>query len=611
MEKETEPARDIKSQLRSLPRQTGVYLLKDSGGVVIYVGKALDIRSRVSSHFNPRGKQPRGLAMMGSVHHIEYMLTDSEVEALILENNLINRHQPRYNIMLKDDKSFPWVKVTVKDDYPSVTVTRGLVDDGSRYFGPYINVDAINRTMKYLRRLFPVRKCRIKIGGREKKKIKPCLDYHIRRCFAPCVETVDRNAYNSAVASICLFLDGKQDALIAKLRSDMSMASGREEYERAAELRDIVRSLEKTVGSRQKVYSPNLKSYDVIACASENGMACVQVFFMRRGKLLGQEHHLLKNDGESDARSIIGAFVKQFYDSNREIPGEIHLQANIEDRKTVEKWLSQKSGVPVVLRVPRRKDIIKMAERNALFHLRQGIPEDGRKTLEGQARMRELKEILCLEKMPARIEAFDISLGGNRDAVGSMVTFENGLPKKNGYRRFKIKTVAGQDDFAMLREVALRRYKRVIAENAELPDLILVDGGKGQLSAVLEGARVAGAGNVPVVSLAKQFEEIYVPGKDMLLSLPRDSKALKLLQYARDEAHRFAVGYHRKLRGRTMRKSGLSEIPGIGVKRTKAMLVHFGSLDKIKKATVEDLSEVQGMTRTSAEAVVRWARKNT
>lgn len=580
---------------------TGVYLLRDDGGTIIYVGKAVNIRSRVRSHFNPSGKGRKATAMLEKARAVEYILTENEIEALILENTLINKHQPRYNIIFKDDKSRPWIKVTMKENYPSVSITRELEEDGSKYYGPYVDVDATRDTVKFIRRYFPVRSCGRKIPG--EVKVRPCLDYQIKRCMAPCAFEIDRDAYRSIVRNLCLFLEGKQGELVNNLRREMLEASERQNYERAAELRDIIRRLERTIGNRQNVAAPSCRDYDVVVCLKECARACVQLFFIRSGKLIGEEHFINEATGAASPGGIIAAFIKQFYGTRLGIPPELHIQTAFEDMDAITKLLSEKTGSKVTVKVPKRKDIIRMAVRNAESHLKpKNLGE-----MEFSA-LKSLRKELHLPRLPVLIEAMDISTGGGSESVGVVVTFENGKPFKNGYRRFRIKHVEGQDDLAMLREVAMRRYRRLMDERKSLPDLVIVDGGKGQLESVLDGMNSVAANNVPVVSIAKKFEQIYMPDNGEPLKLPRRSEALKLIQRARDEAHRFAIGYHRKLRGKRMKETALMEIRGIGRARANRLLLRFGSVDGVKSASAQEIATVKGFNKKIAENIVKWAK---
>jgi excinuclease ABC subunit C len=610
----------LKDKLQTLPTKPGVYLMKDEQGEVIYVGKAINLRNRVRSYFHASAEHsPKLHRMIDAIADFDFIVTDSEIEALILECNLIKEHRPKYNVRLKDDKRYPYIKITWQEDYPRIIVTRRMERDGARYFGPFTAVWAVNQTLEMLRRLFPYLTCRREITGQDQRA---CLYYHIGRCAGPCIGAISKEEYRALINRICLFLEGKAEEIVADLQTQMTSAAEALDFERAAALRDQIRAVERVV-ERQKIVLAVGKDQDVIAVAREEGDACVQVFFIRQGKLIGREYFVLAGTAEEDEAHIVASFVKQFYDEAAYVPPKILLPTEIEEARIIEAWLREKRGSKVKLHVPKRgwqRELVQMAAENAaetLASLRaQWLVDEGR-SVEALA---QLQEYLGLEEAPTRIECYDISDIQGQAATGSMVVFVKGVPRKSDYRRFRIRTVEGADDYAMMQEVLRRRFKRAIegtsklkaqrpkGEGADvwtvLPDLIIIDGGKGQLNAALEVLEEYGLkGEVPAVGLAKKREEIFLPGRSEPLVLPRDSQGLYLLQRIRDEAHRFAIGYHRKLRAKKSLASMLEEIPGIGPKRRQALLQHFGSIEAIRQASVEELAAVKGMTRKAAKSI--------
>jgi len=610
----------LKDKLQTVPTRPGVYLMKDRQGEVIYVGKAINLRNRVRSYFHASAEHsPKLRRMVDKITDLDFIVTDSEIEALILECNLIKEHRPRYNVRLKDDKRYPYIKITWQEDYPRIYVTRRMERGGARYFGPFTAVWAVHQTLDMLRRLFPYLTCKREITGQDKRA---CLYYHIARCAGPCIGAVSKEEYRALIKRICLFLEGKAEEIVADLQAQMTSAAEDLDFEQAAGLRNQIKAVER-VTERQKIVLAVGKDQDVIALAREDGDACVQVFFIRQGKLIGREYFVLDGTAEEDSAQIVASFVKQFYDEAAYVPPEILLPTEIEEARIIEAWLRDKRGSKVRLHVPqrgRKRELVQMAAENAvetLASLRaQWLVDEGR-SVEALA---QLQEHLGLEEAPTRIEGYDISNIQGQAATGSMVVFVKGLPRKSDYRRFRIRTVEGADDYAMMKEVLRRRFKRAIERGANeegkpgevkganvwtiLPDLMMVDGGKGQLNAALEVLEEYGLKRqVPAVGLAKEREEIFLPGRSEPLVLPRDSQGLYLLQRIRDEAHRFAIGYHRKLRARKSLASILEEIPGIGPRRRQALLKHFGSIEAIRQASVEELAAAKGMTRKAAEMV--------
>ena len=589
----------VAEKLKLLPDSPGVYIMKDARGKIIYVGKAIVLKNRVRQYFQSGKHQaPKVRAMVAKIADFETILTHSEVEALILECNLIKKHRPRYNISLKDDKSYPYLKVTLADEYPRVVVTRRVTKDGSRYFGPYTSAGAMHESVKLLKRLFPLRTCK------NMKVERPCLEYHIKRCLAPCCEPVDKEEYGAMIREVCLFLEGRTEQVEKELSRRMTEAAEDYDFERAARLRDQIAAVRK-VAEKQNIVTGS-GDQDAIGMARSGVGAVVMVFLIRAGKMVGREHFLLSGSEEETDEALLTAFLKQYYHRAAFVPREILLPFPIEETELLEGWLAERKGAKVALAVPQRgtkHDIVQMATGNAEKFLSD--EETRRSLLDEQTlgAVEELGRYLGLKHPPRRMECFDISHNQGQETVASMVVFEDGAPKKSDYRRFKIRSTEGKpDDFLSMREVTTRRYVGLPEE--ELPDLIIIDGGKGQLSSALEIIRhAAGHKDVPVVGLAKQFELVFTEGNPDPVELPRRSQALYLIQRIRDEAHRFAITFHRKLRGKRNLVSVLDHIVGIGPKRRQSLRIHFGSLEKIKEASVEELAAAPGMNRTSAEAV--------
>jgi excinuclease ABC subunit C len=610
----------VQDTLDALPTKPGVYLMKDGAGNIVYVGKAINLRNRVRSYFHASANQTAKVRrLVRQIADIEFIVTGSELEALILENNLIKEHQPHYNVRLKDDKRYPYIKVTLQDDYPRILVVRRIKRDGARYFGPYTSSKAVRRTMDLLRSMFPYLTCKREITGED---TRPCLYYHIKRCAGPCIGAVSKKEYRELVDQVIKFLEGKHDEILDELRDQMGEAAERLSYERAARLRDQIQAVEQVI-QRQKVVSAALKDQDVIAFARNNGEACVQVFFIRRGKLLGREYFILTGTEDEDLEDITTSFVKQFYDEAAYVPPEILLQNQVDEAQIISSWLRNKRGTKVSLQVPRRghkRELVEMAAENAaetLRHLRAQWEMEKNRYVTA---LSELQVHLKLNKPPTRMECYDISNIQGRLATGSMVVFVQGVPRKSAYRRFRIRTIEGADDYAMMREVLRRRFKRAttvlekdVAPSAPgsssekpswriLPDLLIVDGGKGQLNVAIEVLREFRLEHkVPAIGLAKQEEQVFIEGQSDPVTLPKDSQGLYLLQRIRDEAHRFAVSYHRRLRRRNTLVSQLEAVPGIGPKRRQALLKRFGSIDAIKGAPVQELTQVSGITSQIAE----------
>ncbi|MDD5468726.1 MAG: excinuclease ABC subunit UvrC [Anaerolineales bacterium] len=609
----------ITALLDALPQKPGCYLMKDTTGKVIYVGKAINLRNRVRSYFHAAAQQDRKThQLVSKIVGIEWIVVDSELEALILEMNLIKKHRPRYNVRLKDDKRYPYIKVHWADPFPKVTVTRQMVQDGSRYFGPYTSVWAVHQTLDVLRRIFPYLTCDRTITGQDERA---CLYYDIKLCAGPCIGAISQEGYRQMIDDLSKFLHGRTEPIVSRLQAEMEKASAELRFERAAAIRDQLRAIESVV-ERQKVISSEYIDSDVIAMARSDGDACMQVFFIRGGKLIGREYFMVEGAEDIPDASVMSAFLKQFYDQTPRIPEQVLLPQEIEEAQIIRQWLRQKSGgQKVEILVPhqgQQQELVRMAAENAaetLTVLQAQWEADRHRQTQALA---ELQQSLALEIPPTRIECYDISNTQGTAAVGSMVVFEQGVPKKKLYRHFNIRNVSGPDDFASMEEVLRRRFNRWKAAQelaeapgkkpdeafARLPDLLIVDGGRGQLGravAVLEAFQLND--QIAVAGLAKQHEELFVPERSASILLPRQSQGLYLLQRIRDEAHRFAITSHRKLRTKQGLASRLDSIPGIGPARRKLLLNHFGSIHDIQNASFEELSAVPGITPRLAEAI--------
>jgi excinuclease ABC subunit C len=598
---------NLTERVKDLPDRPGVYVMKDSSGQVIYVGKASSLRNRVRSYFqSPAGLARRTQILVERIADFEYIVTDSEVEALILENNLIKKHRPWFNVQLRDDKTYPFIKITLGDEFPRVTVTRRVEQDGSRYFGPYADVGAMRETLRFLRHLFPIRSCSKQIGEEQPQNVRPCLNYHIKKCLSPCSGRISKEAYMELINQIILFLEGRHDQVVRAMKKEMQAASDSLDFERAISIRDAVRAIERAT-ERQKIVLGSRSDIDVVGYFRDETDVCVQVFFVRSGKLMGRERFFITNINDVPDAEILTAFVKQYYYEATFIPDEVLLPLKPDDEEAISMWLREKKGRKVSIRVPQRGDkkhLQGMATDNAKLSLEEAKTRVMQEAALKDAALLELMEALELPGLPRRIEAFDISTIQGTDAVGSMVVFERGRPDKSSYRRFKIRTVEGQDDYAMMHEIISRRYRRILKhdENGkQLPDLIIIDGGKGQLNAGLKALSELGVHDIPTISLAESHELIFAEGQEQPIALPKDSKALLLLRHIRDEAHRFAVSYHRQLRTKRSTLSALEEIPGIGKKRLQALLTAFGSLKGIRAAGVEEIANVPGMNYKLAE----------
>ncbi|MEO8085106.1 MAG: excinuclease ABC subunit UvrC [Ardenticatenales bacterium] len=672
---------DLKHLLDTLPTKPGVYRYYDAEGGLLYVGKAVNLRSRVRSYFQKSAAHSgKTLRLVSKIANIEWTITASDLEALLLEMNLIKRHRPHYNILLKDDKRYPYLKVTLRDPYPTIVSTRRVLDDGARYFGPYVSAQSMRDTIHALRKVFPYLDCDRLITGNDPRA---CLYHDLGLCLAPCIGAVTKDEYRAMIARLCRFLEGHTEEVVDDLMTRMKAHAAALEFEQAARLRDRVGAIEQLI-ERQRVIAPTLADQDVIAVAREDGSAIAQVFFVRNGKLMGSEHFPLEGAGDEPDEAIMAQFIQQFYDSGPQVPGEIVVPEFIVESEIIERWLGEKRGTKVKLSVPQRghkRDLVNVAVENAhetLRALKAAHAVESKGDIARRA-IAELQDALGLPRPPRRIECFDVSNLQGTHTVGSMVVFEDAVPYRADYRHFRMKETGGGDDFAAMGEMLTRRFRRLAAaraardgatsvggtgvgdvqddavaagaaDNTDLvaaadiadvadvvnvngtdvarvaevvndggdtlsradaargaferePDLVLVDGGKGQLGVAVKVLQDLGLDDLPLASLAKRHEELFRPGRKDSVYLPRESQALFLVQRARDEAHRFAITYNRKLRQDTGLRSTLDEIPGIGPKRRRALLTHFGSLDHIRMASIDDIAAVHGMTRRAAEQV--------
>jgi excinuclease ABC subunit C len=609
---------DLQPQLAGLPTKPGVYQFFDDTGEVIYVGKAINLRSRVRSYFHDSARYDHKTSrLVGHIATLEWIVTQSDLEALLLEMNLIKQHRPRYNVLLKDDKRYPYIKVTWAEAFPKVFPTRRLADDGSRYFGPYGSAGAMRETLNTLRKTFPFLDCDRTITGRDPRA---CLYYDIGLCLGPCIGAVDREGYREMIGRLCRFLEGDTEPVLADLRRQMAEHAQRLEFEQAARVRDRLQAIDKVV-ERQRIIAPTLADQDIIAIAREDGSAIAQVFFVRQGKLIGREVFQLDGTEDEPSGEVLASFVKQFYDAAAPVPGEIILPEEVAESEIIARWLADKRGTRVNIAVPKRgrkRELVEVAIENAtetMRALRAARAVEGTADVAAAA-VAELQAALDLPRPPRRIECYDISNLQGTYTVGAMVVFEQAVPLRSDYRHFRVRTVEDQDDFAALGEVLTRRFERLRRYRADgpsgdqapgafeqAPDLVLIDGGKGQLGVAVAVLQRLGLDDLPLAALAKREEELFRPGLAEPLVLPRDSQALFLVQRARDEAHRFAISFNRKLRTQDGLRSSLDAVPGIGAKRRRALLTHFGSLERIRGASIDELAAVPGMSRRAAEQV--------
>ena len=600
---------DIKEHLKKLPAEPGVYLMKDKFDNIIYVGKAVSLKNRVRQYFqSSKNHTSKVKSMVKSIAKFEYIITDSELEALILECNLIKQYRPKYNVLLRDDKTYPYIKVTTNEEYPRVLKVRKILKDKAKYFGPYTNITSVNDTLDIIRDIYPIRTCNIDIEKAIKNNVRPCLNFHIKKCIGPCTGNNFKEDYNKMIDEIILFLSGKEDKLIELLKDKMNKCAMDFNFEDAAMYRDKIKSLEDMI-QKQKIDATSLDlNQDIIAMATTDNEACVQIFFVRNGKIVGREHFILEGVMDSSKSSILSSFIKQFYIEQEYIPKEIIIEYDIEDRFIIEEWLSSKKSQKVSITVPLKgdkKNLVDMVYKNAVEYLEKFSNINKRKYEKSIGALEELKNILSLEKIPKRIESFDISNIQGVDSIGSMIVLTNGKKDKKEYRRYKIKTVIGSNDYDSMAEIVERRLKY-----GNLPDLILLDGGKGQVSSV---KKVLDKYNVEI-PLWGMYKDDKHKTKGLIshekeIKLDKTTNLYRFVAGIQEEVHKYAISYHRSLRNKSLTKSILDDIQGIGEKRKKALLNHFKDIEAIKKATINEILEVEGMNKSSSESVYNFFRR--
>ncbi len=601
---------ELSDRIKQIPHNSGVYLMKDINNKIIYVGKAKDLKNRVSSYFNKTNKDIKTSVLVKKVKSIDFIVTRNELEALILESNLIKKHLPKYNVLLKDDKRYPFIQITIKEDYPRVLIVRERKNDGNLYFGPYTNVKYMRETLKLIHRIFPVRKCNkilnIKYKGKDiffEPVGKPCLNYQIKQCVAPCQGKVAPEEYKKIIDDIVLFLKGENNTLIQHLEERMKVFSENMEFEKAAEVRDKIFAIKKVM-ERQNIVTNRFNSQDVIFVKNKEDIFNITILFIRDGKIMGKNNFIIKEELYKSKEYILKEFIKQYYISPSFLPEEIIIPIPLQEKELIESLIREKKGEKIIIRVYNNEveqKLMEMAEENATIELSNYLAD--KEIRDNRKAILQLQKSLNLKRIPHIIEGFDISNIQGKLAVGSMVRFEDGIPIKNEYRKFKIKSVEGIDDFKMIYEVVFRRYKRILNEKKSFPDLILIDGGKGQLSSAIEALNSLGIKNQPIISLAKKEELIFFPYKKEPLKLPRNSRALKLLQRVRDEAHRFAISFHKRLREKEFLKSELDSIKGIGNKIKVKIFEKFGSVENAKKADIQELMSIKGITEDIARKI--------
>ncbi len=642
---------DIQEELKKLPDKPGVYIMKDENGTIIYVGKARVLKNRVRQYFQSSAVHaPKVAAMVARISEFEYIVTDTELEALILECNLIKKFKPKFNILLKDDKNYPYIKVTMNEDYPRVYMTRRVDKDGARYFGPYSNVFSVRETINLIKKVFPFRTCK-RVLPRDIGKSRPCLNYYIKQCPGPCAAKVTKEEYRTVMRDVCSFLDGKQDAIVTKLENDMQEAAENLEFEKAALLRDKLAGL-RYITEEQKVLSVAGADKDVVGFAHSKTDTCVQVFFIRSGKLLGREFFIIEGSGEGELQELASSFLKQFYSTAAMVPSEIVVGADVDDSDVIEEWLTVKRGARVHVKVPQRGEklhLVEMVSQNAQIELdrfneKMRVGEPVQEGLQGMA------DMLGLSQIPERLEAYDISNTGSSEIVASMVVFEHGMPAKKEYRRFKIRLTDTQNDYASMQETLYRRFRRAEREQqggyedgsvgavtpysreeystgtvpkddapmnvpaaaesgfSKMPDLIMLDGGLGHVHAISQVLSELGI-QIPLCGMVKDDKHrtrgLILPDKGEI-DLTKNLAVLRFVTSVQDEAHRFALDYNKKLRAKRYSRSVLDEVEGIGPKRKKALLKHFGSVSKIRKAGIDDLQAVEGISRAVAEKLFEF-----
>ena len=600
---------DIQDQLKKLPAEPGVYLMKDEHDKIIYVGKAISLKNRVRQYFqSSKNHSSKVKSMVKNIKSFEYIITDSELEALILECNLIKKYRPKYNVLLRDDKTYPYIKVTVNEDFPRVLKVRKVLRDKAKYFGPYTNVEAVNDTLEVIRNIYPIRTCNVDIDRAIKNNMRPCLNHHIKRCVGPCTGNVSKEEYNKMIEEIILFLSGKEEKLIEILKEKMNKCSMEFNFEEAAMYRDKIINLQEMMQKQKIDISTDDINQDIIAMAYNDEEACVQAFFIRHGKIVGREHFILEGTKDSSKESILGSFVKQFYMNAEYIPKEIIIESEIEDQVVMQEWLSNIKGQKVSIRVPQKgdkKSLIAMVKKNAMEYLEKFSNLNKRKYERSEGALIELADILGLKEPPRRIESYDISNIQGVDSIGAMVVFTNGLKDKKEYRRYKIKTVEGPNDYDSMAEILDRRLQK-----GDFPDLILLDGGKGQVSAVQKVFDKYGI-DIPLWGMYKDDKHrtkgLICATKE--IELDKTSNLYRFVASIQDEVHNYAISYHRSLRNKSLTKSTLDNIPGVGEKRKKALLSHFKSIEDIKNASVDELSQIDGLNKSVAENIYDYFRK--
>lgn len=613
---------DLRERLDQLPDKPGVYIMKNELDEIIYVGKAKSLRKRVRQYFGSYGKSSKKVAsMVSKIHDFEYIIVENEVESLVLESNLIKDNLPKYNILLRDDKQYPYIKVKVNERFPRVMKTRRILKDGAKYFGPYPDVFAVNESIESFERLYPLRTCNLNLENVEEKNYRPCLNYYIGKCLGPCIGNVKDQDYNVMVEEVLSFLSSSDNKLIDKLHEKMMDYSRNLDYENAADIRDRIKNLE-YLKERQLISDPEARDdKDIIALAKGIDEVLIQIFFFRNGKIIGREHYMIRDYYNDSYEEIFSSFLKQFYIGASYIPKEIIIEEKPMDIKVLEDWLSEKRGNKVTISVPikgDKKELIRMVKRNALDMIEKYGDKYKKRAESNRLALEEIKDLIGLSRRPRRIEAYDISNISGVESVGSMVVFEDGDAKKSDYRKFRIKSVIGPDDYSSLKEVIERRFRRGVEEKKEdknssfsnFPDLIMMDGGKGQVNAakeILDKLKL----NIEICGLVKddfhRTRGIIYNNEEFNVNL--NSRAYKMIYKIQEEAHRFAINYHRNLRSKTMFKSELDDIKLIGPKRKENLLKHFKSIDKIKNANIEELMEVESMNEKSAESLYEHFRR--
>jgi excinuclease ABC subunit C len=598
----------LELKLKNLPTTSGVYLLKDTAGKIIYIGKARNLRHRVRTYFQSPGRwDAKTASMMARVADVELFATENEIEALILEANLVREYKPRYNVLLKDDKHFPYIKITTNEPFPRVLVVRRLAKDGATYFGPYTSAKAMRKTIAFLTRLFSIRTCDLTIPHPKGKKQEVCLDYYIKRCGGPCAGLQSQEEYRELVDSLIMALSGRSQKLIDRLAEKMQRASDALDFEEAARLRDQIEAI-KQVMMKQSVDVGEVVDRDIVSLAREGKDAVAVVMQIRDGALLGRQDFQLTAHPDDDDATVLETFLTQYYNHQPNLPEQIYLPFDLPGVKLLESWLKKMKGGRIAVVTPKvgkKVKLVDLAARNARLLLDELLIQKRKLTERTSKMVTALKDELKLSCAPRRIVCFDISNTGETDAVGSCVYFENAKPKKSGYRHFKIKGVVGQDDYKMMREVIGRYFHRIKEERTSPPDLVVVDGGKGQLSAATAELKFLGFSEQPVVALAKRLEEVFLPQTSDPIIINRSSPALLLLKQIRDEAHRFAVTYNRKVRAKRTIKSALDDIPGIGPRKRELLLNTFGSVEKIRQSSVEELTKVKGISPKLAQQILK------